>query len=105
MAYSGAGPVIGTTLAAPQEFAMPGPLTEISSLPAGFPEHVSSALAWTGSQFADQSEYVYTLSQSDVGEIEMALKKFKGALPLASACNLQLCGPTKGPTTGSARRL
>ncbi|CZR49812.1 uncharacterized protein FPRO_16020 [Fusarium proliferatum ET1] len=46
-------------------------------LPEGFPEVLDGPMAWTGSQFMDQSDYIYTLSESDLQETENALWYFK----------------------------
>ncbi|OBT46588.1 hypothetical protein VE00_01791 [Pseudogymnoascus sp. WSF 3629] len=58
------------------------PLTTTSSssdpyaLPASFPSSISSPLAWTGAELADES-YIYHLTPTDLSEIEDALEVFK----------------------------
>jgi hypothetical protein len=52
----------------------------MSSLPNGFPSALDSPLAWTGQQLARQSDYIHHLSETEIEEIEAALKHFKGEL-------------------------
>lgn len=79
MAYPVTGPVVNSTLVAPHhELKLPSPPAEMSSLPTGFPSVLASPLAWTGQQFARQSDYIYHLDVEEVREIEAALKHFKG---------------------------
>lgn len=93
MAYSMAGPTTDSKLlASHQDFKLPDPPAEMSSLPNGFPSVLDSPLAWTGQQLARQSDYIHHLSETEIDEIEAALKHFKGEpLPLASASSGQLC--------------
>lgn len=53
-------------------------LAEFARLPAGFPQIIDSPLAWTGSQFTEESEYILELTEEDVAEAEGALKSFEG---------------------------
>ncbi|KAG5949715.1 hypothetical protein E4U53_005780 [Claviceps sorghi] len=77
MAPEGCGPVCGPQVATLQHLAFPITLSEISSLPRGFPTSVDSALAWDGACFKSESEYVLFLTQDHVREIENALLNFK----------------------------
>lgn len=43
----------------------------------GWPAHLASALAWSGSDFASEDQFVYELSNQDKAEIEDALAHFK----------------------------
>lgn len=84
MAYSMAGPVTDSKLlASHQDFKLPDPPAEMSSLPNGFPSVLDSPLAWTGQQLACQSDYIHHLSEDEIQEIEAALQHFKGE-PCAS---------------------
>ncbi|KAL6400098.1 TfdA family Taurine catabolism dioxygenase TauD [Ilyonectria robusta] len=56
----------------------PSPFEELVKLPQGFPEFVDKPLAWKGHQFADETEYIYTLNTFEIGELECALGSFKG---------------------------
>lgn len=79
MAYSMAGPVTDSKLlASHQDFKLPDPPVEMSSLPNGFPSVLDSPLAWTGQQLAHQSDYIHHLSEGEIQEIEAALQHFKG---------------------------
>ncbi|RTE83970.1 hypothetical protein BHE90_001482 [Fusarium euwallaceae] len=49
-----------------------------TDLPTGWPRALSGPLVWTGSDYADESLFVYTLSDSDNAEILDALRHFKG---------------------------
>ncbi|KAH6610518.1 hypothetical protein Trco_000538 [Trichoderma cornu-damae] len=78
MASTVAGPVVNSQLVAPhQDIKLPAPPAEMPSLPAGFPSVLESPLAWTGQQFARQSDYVHHLKAEEIQEIEAALKHFK----------------------------
>ncbi len=46
-------------------------------LPEDFPQRLESDLVWDGSDIADRYNWVYELTQSDIDEIEAALKHFK----------------------------
>lgn len=52
-------------------------LAEQGQLPAGFPSCLDTKLAFTGADYADESKYVYQLTESDVAEIDAALQHFK----------------------------
>lgn len=85
MASPAAGPVVNSTLVAPHhELKQPYAPAEMPSLPNGFPAVLSSPLAWTGQQFARQSDYIHHLDADEIREIDAALKYFKGEsrLPL-----------------------
>jgi hypothetical protein len=59
-----------------------GCVTRVADAPAGVPEGwpktLAVPMAWSGVQFKDESEYIYTLSESDLQEAESALQAFKG---------------------------
>jgi hypothetical protein len=80
MAMDNAGPVIGT---APAPIAADvnyyDQVTAVPGLPNGFPSVLDCPLAWTGLDFFRESDYVLHLSLPDIGELEGALSKFKGA--------------------------
>ncbi|KAL2685438.1 hypothetical protein Neosp_006536 [[Neocosmospora] mangrovei] len=62
-------------------------------------------MAWTGNQFADESDYIHTLSESDLQEAENALRVFKALGldgDLVSRDNFPL--PTLGPRLDEIRR-
>lgn len=65
------------TAASPMPSGFPMTL-EISAMPAGLPSKLDSELAWTGSDFADESTYIYNLTVSDIDELGSALVHFKG---------------------------
>lgn len=64
----------------------PSPFEELVKLPQGFPEFVDKPLAWKGHQFADETEYIYTLNTFEIGELECALGSFKGTCVFVSLC-------------------
>lgn len=49
------------------------------SVPSGFPEKIEAPWAWDGAEHQQCGDYVLQLEKSDIGEIENALKHFKGA--------------------------
>ncbi|KAH8890828.1 Clavaminate synthase-like protein [Thozetella sp. PMI_491] len=49
-----------------------------ATLPAGFPAKLDAKLAWSGSDFKDESDYVVRLVDSDIAEIDVAVAHFKG---------------------------
>ena len=51
-----------------------------TSLPAGFPEKLTSPLVWEGKDVEKCSDWVYQLSDAQLDEIDSALKSFKGRL-------------------------
>ena len=79
MTFDRPGPVVNTTVTSLGGIGTP-PATASTGLPnlrAGFPTHISSKLAWLGSQFTDSTEYVEMLNIEDILEIEDALRYFK----------------------------
>ncbi|KAJ4271888.1 hypothetical protein NW762_000597 [Fusarium torreyae] len=76
-----------------------------AGVPEGWPEILAESMAWTGGQFTDESDYIHTLSESDLHEAENALRVFK-ALGLDGDCvsrdNFPL--PTLGPRLDRIRR-
>jgi hypothetical protein len=52
--------------------------TEISPLPSRFPLRLEGELAWSGSDFTDESSYVYNLTEADILELGAGLVHFKG---------------------------
>ncbi|KAK5990689.1 Taurine hydroxylase-like protein SAT17 [Cladobotryum mycophilum] len=106
MASSGTGPVLGSTVTPlQQEFKHPMPLAEASSLPTSFPVTLDSQLAWAGQQFADESQFVHSLNEQDLQEIDAALEQFK-ALGLDGdlACRDNFPLPTVGPKLDRLRQ-
>jgi hypothetical protein len=49
-----------------------------AGIPEGWPKTLNVPMAWSGSQFKHESEYILTLSESEVQEVEKALQSFKG---------------------------
>jgi hypothetical protein len=47
-------------------------------LPSGFPSSLESEMAWTGTDLADESRYMYNLNENEKLEIDAALARFKG---------------------------
>jgi len=56
---------------------IPEALQEQAALPAGWPAAIHKPMAWVGSDFASENEYVSALSPSDIAELEEALVHFK----------------------------
>lgn len=52
-----------------------------TTLPPGFPKKFEAQRAWVGSDFADEIDYVYQLSEIEIGEIEAALLYFQQVNP------------------------
>ncbi|KAI8684302.1 TauD domain-containing protein [Fusarium keratoplasticum] len=109
MASSIAGPIIGLTPVVGPSFAAAGCANRVADAPAGLPEGwprtLDEAMAWTGNQFADESDYIHTLSESDLQEAENALRVFKALGldgDLVSRDNFPL--PTLGPRLDEIRR-
>ena len=75
-------PMVGPSQTIELARAAAGCVSRVADAPAGIPEGWPQALpelmAWSGSQFTDESEYIHTLSESDVKEVESALLSFKG---------------------------
>ena len=55
------------------------------ALPSSFPSYLSSPLAWTGADLADES-YIYHLTHIDLAEIKNALAEFKCTSPIPPLC-------------------
>ncbi|KAM6531539.1 hypothetical protein FSOLCH5_000999 [Fusarium solani] len=109
MASSIAGPIIGLAPVVGPSFAAAGCANRVADAPAGLPEGwpriLDEAMAWTGNQFADESDYIHTLSESDLQEAEDALRVFKALGldgDLVSRDNFPL--PTLGPRLDEIRR-
>ena len=47
------------------------------SLPPGFPQQIVSDLVWEGEELIEKYDWTYVLSQSEVAELEEALRYFK----------------------------
>jgi hypothetical protein len=47
-------------------------------LSPGFPSCLDSKMVWTGIDLADESKYIYHLTNNEKLEIDAALTKFKG---------------------------
>ena len=50
----------------------------VPDMPVHLPGALESPLAWTGAQYPNPSEFVLTLSDDDIKEVEAALASFKG---------------------------
>lgn len=60
-----------------KQFDFPPAIEGTPRLPDGFPKILNSELAWTGNNFQKSSEYIQSLSEQDVLELESALQYFK----------------------------
>ena len=60
-------------------------------VPREFPAAIQSPRVWRGSDFDDESEYIYDLSNSDIEEINSAVRAFIGTTTSVSAV-LSRCG-------------
>ena len=49
-----------------------------TSLPAGFPQKLTSPLVWEGKDIEQRSDWIYQLSDEQLDEIDTGLKSFKG---------------------------
>lgn len=49
-----------------------------STLPVGFPQKLESSLVWEGKDIEKRADWIYQLSDSQLDEIDAALKSFKG---------------------------
>lgn len=47
-------------------------------LPKGFPKKLESPLVWEGNHWKHEKEWVYELGKGEIGEIDEALKHFRG---------------------------
>ncbi|KAM0342735.1 hypothetical protein ACHAPU_009227 [Fusarium lateritium] len=109
MASLGFGPIIGPRSAVELAPAAAGCVSRVADAPAGvpdgWPEFLPQSAAWCGNQFTDQSDYIHTLSESDLLEAEDALRAFK-ELELDGDCvsrdNFPL--PTLGPRLDRIRQ-
>jgi len=54
------------------------PFNSHGTMIAGWPDHQACALSWSGSDFVDEQDFVYQLSDEDKVEIENALSHFMG---------------------------
>ncbi|KAF8424962.1 hypothetical protein EV426DRAFT_75425 [Tirmania nivea] len=76
-------------------------------LPAGFPARVDGPIVWEGSDWADEGQWVYQLSDAELKEVDAALEYFRGtgmALGYISRETFPL--PAVGPVLkGLAREL
>jgi hypothetical protein len=52
-----------------------------STLPAGFPQKLISPLVWEGKDIEKRDDWIYQLSNTQLDEIDAALKSFKGTFP------------------------
>jgi hypothetical protein len=82
MASSIAGPIIGPSPAVELVLTAAGCVNRVADVPAGvlegWPNYLDESMAWTGAQFADESDYIHILSESDLQEAENALRAYKG---------------------------
>ncbi|KAF4485695.1 hypothetical protein FAGAP_11453 [Fusarium agapanthi] len=109
MASSIVGPIIGPSPAVELAPAAAGCVSRVAHGPAGVPEgwpkFLDEPMAWVGPQFTDESEFIHTLSESDLQEVDNALLVFK-ALGLDGDCvsrdNFPL--PTLGPKLDRIRQ-
>jgi len=49
-----------------------------TTLPAGFPSQLISPLVWEGKDAEKRSDWAYKLNDTQLDEIDVALKSFKG---------------------------
>lgn len=88
MAFQKPGGVIGPAPVFDLGLAAAGCAVRVAEaptgLPDGFPSLLDVPMAWTGAQFVGRdSDYIHTLSESDLHEAESALQHFKGLSPLS----------------------
>lgn len=48
------------------------------TVPTGFPEQLSSPLVWEGKDIEIRDDWIHTLNDAQLDEIDAALKSFKG---------------------------
>jgi len=48
------------------------------SVPQGFPERIIAPRVWTGADFQNEAQFVLTLSNEELDEVDGALQKFIG---------------------------
>ncbi|EWG37341.1 hypothetical protein FVEG_00988 [Fusarium verticillioides 7600] len=109
MASSIVGPIIGPSPAVELAPAAAGCVSRVADgsagVPEGWPKFLDEPMAWVGAQFTDESEFIHSLSESDLQEVENALLVFK-ALGLDGDCvsrdNFPL--PTLGPRLDRIRQ-
>lgn len=92
-----AGPIIGLDPSVGPTFAAAGCAIRVVDAPAGLPEGwpriLDEAMAWTGNQFANESDYIHTLSELDLQETENALQVFKGVFLWCLVASQRRHGP------------
>jgi hypothetical protein len=79
--------------------------SNLSALPAGFPNRLDHDLAWNGAQFRDEARIIYHLTESDLEEVRNALFEFKAMEldgDLVSTDNFVL--PSLGPKIERQKR-
>lgn len=52
------------------------------AIPQGFPDYVTSKMAWSGRELTDEGAYVYHLTDAEKEEIDSALTFFNGIFSL-----------------------
>jgi hypothetical protein len=81
MSTIGAGPVLAAATApavGTSSLALHAKAnTDVPTLPAGFPAHLSHELAWAGSDFSKTSKHILVLNDVDHAEIKAALDSYK----------------------------
>lgn len=55
-----------------------GATAGLNTLPNGFPSSIIGPLAWVGNDFDNCNDWIYHLTESDVGEVRKAVALFKG---------------------------
>jgi hypothetical protein len=86
MAAQNSGGVIGPAPVFDLGFAAAGCAARVADAPAGlpdgFPRLLDEPMAWTGAQFVGhESDYIHSLTETDLHEAENALRQFKGLFP------------------------
>lgn len=57
-----------------------------TTLPPGFPTKLDSPLAWKSEEVENGTDWIYTLNDAQLVEIDDALKAFKGTLKRCLSC-------------------
>lgn len=79
MSTAGTGPVLAAATSAIVALGVSlHNKTDVPTLPAGFPAHLSHKMAWTGADFNNKSDHIFVLSETHIAEIKAALEAYKG---------------------------
>ncbi|KAH7329046.1 TfdA family oxidoreductase [Stachybotrys elegans] len=68
---------VSSTAPSDQQTAASARDAEATELPAGFPAHIKSDLAWSGQDYASSTSYIHFLTDRDIKEVEEGVELFK----------------------------